>query len=289
VEGGSFCVVAMGRLGGREMTAASDLDLVFIYDAPETIERSDGARPLPLMTYYARLAQRLIAALTVLTAAGGLYDVDMRLRPTGNKGPAAVSLASFSRYHAQAAWTWERLALTRARVVAGPAALQRKIEQVMRESLTRDAEPATLAHEVREMRDRLAAEFRDRGPWELKFARGGLVDIEFVAQFLQLRHGRHAAEVLHPNTVTALERLSRCGLLNDQDANAIIAAARLQLVLLQILRISSVGAFDPEQATGGMKALLMRAAGADEFHALEIGLAAAQAEARSVFDRLLPA
>jgi glutamate-ammonia-ligase adenylyltransferase len=289
VQGGSFCIVAMGRLGGREMTYASDLDLIFIYDAPEQSERSNGARPLPLMSYYARLAQRLIAALTVLTAEGGLYDVDMRLRPTGNKGPAAVSLASFSRYHAQDVWTWERLALTRARVVAGPAGLQRKIERVMRESLTREAEPARLAREVREMRDRLAAEFPDRGRWDLKFARGALVDIEFVAQFLQLRHGRDSAEVLHPNTVVALERLGAAGFLEEQDANALIDAARLQLALLQILRISFDGAFDPEQATAGMKVLLIRAAGADEFHALETRLAAAQAEARGVFERLLPA
>ncbi|HEX4077768.1 MAG TPA: bifunctional [glutamine synthetase] adenylyltransferase/[glutamine synthetase]-adenylyl-L-tyrosine phosphorylase [Rhizomicrobium sp.] len=289
VEGGSFCVVAMGRLGGCEMTSASDLDLIFIYDAPEQTERSNGARPLPLMTYYARLAQRLIAALTVLTAEGGLYDVDMRLRPTGNKGPAAVSLASFSRYHARDAWTWERLALTRARVVAGPAALQEKIERVMRESLTRETEPTRLAREVREMRGRLAAEFPERGQWDLKFARGGLVDIEFVAQFLQLRSGRDSAEVLHPNTVAAFERLSARDFLSEQDANALIVAARFQLALLQILRISFDGAFDPEQATAGMKALLMRAAGADEFHALESRLAAAQAEARGVFDRLLPA
>ncbi|HEY0301139.1 MAG TPA: bifunctional [glutamine synthetase] adenylyltransferase/[glutamine synthetase]-adenylyl-L-tyrosine phosphorylase, partial [Rhizomicrobium sp.] len=112
IPGGAFAVVAMGKLGGREMTAGSDLDLIFVYDVSDSAEHSDGPRPLPVIVYYARLAQRFIAALTAHTAAGGLYDVDMRLRPTGNKGPAAVSLASFARYHAGESWTWERLALT---------------------------------------------------------------------------------------------------------------------------------------------------------------------------------
>ena len=101
MPGGAFAVVAMGKLGGREMTAGSDLDLIFVYDVPEGVEQSDGPKPLPVIVYYARLAQRLIAALTALTAAGGLYEVDMRLRPTGNKGPVAVSLESFARYHAE--------------------------------------------------------------------------------------------------------------------------------------------------------------------------------------------
>ena len=128
VKGGGFAVVAMGKLGGREMTASSDLDLVFVYDAPAEVEASDGARPLAVSLYFARLAQRLIAALTTATAAGTLYEVDMRLRPTGNKGPVAVSLESFARYHASEAWTWEHMALTRGRVIAGPQGLGARVD-----------------------------------------------------------------------------------------------------------------------------------------------------------------
>ncbi|MGZ5178638.1 MAG: bifunctional [glutamine synthetase] adenylyltransferase/[glutamine synthetase]-adenylyl-L-tyrosine phosphorylase, partial [Burkholderiales bacterium] len=113
MPGGAFAVVAMGKLGGREMTSGSDLDLIFVYNVPQGVEASDGEKPLPVIVYYARLAQRLIVALTALTGAGGLYEVDMRLRPTGNKGPVAVSLESFARYHATESWTWERMALTR--------------------------------------------------------------------------------------------------------------------------------------------------------------------------------
>ncbi|HEV7960253.1 MAG TPA: bifunctional [glutamine synthetase] adenylyltransferase/[glutamine synthetase]-adenylyl-L-tyrosine phosphorylase, partial [Rhizomicrobium sp.] len=120
IPDGGFAVVAMGKLGGREMTASSDLDLVFVYDVPLGIDSSDGAKPLSPTLYFARLAQRLIAALTTATAAGTLYDVDMRLRPTGNKGPVAVSLKSFADYHANESWTWEHMALARARLVAGP-------------------------------------------------------------------------------------------------------------------------------------------------------------------------
>src|SRR5207302_5313817 len=125
-----------GKLGGREMTASSDLDLVFVYDAPAGVEVSDGAKPLPTPLYFARLAQRLIAALTTPTAAGALYEVDMRLRPTGNKGPVAVSLKSFARYHAKDAWTWERLALTRARVLLAPDQLRRAIEDIIAKTIS---------------------------------------------------------------------------------------------------------------------------------------------------------
>ncbi|HEY3639088.1 MAG TPA: bifunctional [glutamine synthetase] adenylyltransferase/[glutamine synthetase]-adenylyl-L-tyrosine phosphorylase [Rhizomicrobium sp.] len=288
VEGGSFCVVAMGRLGGREMTSASDLDLIFVYETPSHIEQSSGPRPMPAMVYYAKLAQRLIAALTVQTAEGGLYEVDMRLRPTGNKGPAAVSLESFARYHADDAWTWERLALTRARVIAGPDLLKRKIEDIIRTSLTRKMDAARLAHDVRDMRQKLEMQFPAKGSWDLKFVPGGLVDIEFAAEFLLLRHAWQAPELLEPNTHIALARLRDVGFLEASDADALTEAARLQIALLQIQRMAVTGAFHPESATPGMKALLCRAAGIDDFASLQRKLAALQNSARAVFDKLLP-
>ena len=288
VRGGSFCVVAMGRLGGREMTSASDLDLIFIYDAPEQTESSSGPRHLPVMVYYAKLAQRLIAALTVQTAEGGLFEVDMRLRPTGNKGPAAVSLQSFARYHADDAWTWERLALTRARAIAGPEQLRQRTGEIIGASLTRRADPARLAQDVREMRGKLQTQYPAHGPWDLKFARGGLVDIEFITEFLQLRHAHEEPEILEPNTIAALERLGGAGYLSKPDAQTLIETARLQLDLLQILRIAVSGTFDPAGATPAMKSLLVRAAGAADFAALEKRLVAGQIATKAIFDKLLP-
>ncbi len=285
IEGGAFCVLAMGKLGGREMTASSDLDLIFVYDAPAGCEQASGG--LPVIVYYARLAQRLIAALTVHTGEGGLYEVDMRLRPTGSKGPVAVSLESFERYHAREAWTWERLALTRARVISGPSRLGERVEEAVAQTLRRRSDPAVLAREVREMRARIAVEYPGRSLWDLKHAAGGLVDIEFAAQFLQLRYGSRHPSILSTNTLAALEGIAAAKLLSYHDANVLIGAARLQQALTHVLRIAVDGVLDPAEATEGLKALLVRAGGAPDFPALEKALVAAQAEAHDVFRRLV--
>jgi glutamate-ammonia-ligase adenylyltransferase len=282
IPGGEFCVLAMGKLGGREMTAASDLDLIFIYDAPAEA-MSSGPKPLAATTYYARLAQRFIAALTVPTAEGTLYEVDMRLRPTGNKGPVAVSLESFARYHSVESWTWERLALTRARVVAGSASLGLKVSDVIRQTLSASLDAAKVLRDAAEMREKLAAQFAARSHWDLKFARGGLVDIEFVAQTLQLTHSGRVA--LNSNTVSALNALEEIGALTAHEASALVSAYRLELALTQILRIAVDGLLDVEAATIGLKRLLARAGGEADFESLESGLRDAQARAFAIFNR----
>ncbi|MEK7819610.1 MAG: bifunctional [glutamine synthetase] adenylyltransferase/[glutamine synthetase]-adenylyl-L-tyrosine phosphorylase, partial [Pseudomonadota bacterium] len=142
--GETLAVVAMGKLGGREMTPSSDLDLIFIYEVPAGMDASDGAKPLPPSQYFARLSQRLINSLTALTAEGRLYEVDMRLRPSGNKGPLAVALDGFVRYQEEEAWTWEHMALARARAVAGPAGLRDRVTQAIRRVLARPRDPARL-------------------------------------------------------------------------------------------------------------------------------------------------
>ena len=287
VRGGQFCVIAMGKLGGREMTAGSDLDLIFVYDAPPEVEASDGRKPLPTSLYYARLAQRLIAALTVPTAEGVLYEVDMQLRPTGNKGPVAVSLESFMRYHEAESWTWERMALTRARLVAGPAELAAKLDAVIRMTLSRAADWTKLAADARDMRAKVAAQYPGKNAWDLKYAPGGLMDIEFAAQTLQLRYASAHPDVLSANTLDALDRLAAARLIDADAADGLIAAARFQHALTQALRIALDGPLDAASATPGLKALLLRAAGEDDFAALEARLAALQARARAIFVRLL--
>jgi glutamate-ammonia-ligase adenylyltransferase len=290
IDGGAFAVIAMGKLGGREMTAGSDLDLIFVYDAPQHIEASNGAKPLPVAVYFARLAQRLISALTAQTAEGGLYDVDMRLRPTGNQGPVAVSLESFSRYYrTREAWTWERLALTRGRVIAAPDGLRRQIEEAVSAGLRLKIDEARLVADVREMREKLAAQFPAKSMWDLKFAAGGLIDIEFAAQFLQLKHAPDLCNVLDPNTVEMLQRLAQEKLITADQARALIGACELQHALTQVLRIAVDGVLDPAHATAGLKALLVRAGDAEDFPALEKKLARAQSAARKVFAQLLTA
>jgi glutamate-ammonia-ligase adenylyltransferase len=283
VPGGRFAVIAMGKLGGREMTAASDLDLIFVYDVPGAHEHSDGPQPMPVIVYYARLAQRLIAALTVLTAAGGLYEVDMRLRPTGNKGPVAVSLESFRRYHETEAWTWERLALTRARAITGSPDLCHEVEQVIGATLTATTDPAKLITDAREMRQKLAAQFPGKNRWDLKFAPGGLIDIEFVAQTLQLRDAPAHPDLLDTNTIAALNKLRALGALKAADADTLLEASAFQQALTQVLRIAVDGTLDPQAVTPGLKALLLRAVDAADFDVLQQRLAELQTQARAIF------
>ena len=187
LPGGQAAVLAMGKLGGREMTAGSDLDLIIVYDYEGDGAQSDGAKSLPGSHYYTRFTQRLIAALSAETAEGSLYQVDMRLRPSGNQGPVATKLSSFISYQLGSAWTWEHLALTRARVVTGPASLRREIGTTIKEVLSRPRDRAKVAEDVRAMRAKIADDKGSADVWDLKQVRGGLIDLEFIAQFLQTR------------------------------------------------------------------------------------------------------
>jgi glutamate-ammonia-ligase adenylyltransferase len=287
VKGGAFVVIAMGKLGAAEMTAGSDLDLIFVYDALPGTEQSDGAKPLAVSQYYARLAQRLIAALTAPTAEGGLYEVDMQLRPTGSQGPAAVSLEAFTRYHATQSWTWERMALTRARVIAGGPILAGAVREVVRHTLCRRADKEVLRADASEMRRKVAAHNPGTSPFDLKYVRGGLMDIDFTAQLLQLQYGQQDPAILAQGTQEVLRRLKAEAILSEADAIILATAAELQLALLQVLRIAVDGPLDTTTATSGLKALLARAGGVSRFESLERLLADLQTRAHAVFANLV--
>ena len=287
VPGGEAVVVAMGKLGGREMTASSDIDLILLYDVEEGAAQSDGARPLAPSHYYARLTQRLITALSAPTAEGTLYDVDMRLRPSGQKGPVATKLTSFMEYQAHEAWTWEHMALTRARVIAGTASLRARADAAIRATLVMPRDRDKIAADVRDMRLRIAAEKGTDKIWDLKQVRGGLVDLEFIAQHLQLVHAAAHPEVLDQNTIGALQRMADAGLLAAADAKSLAEAGRLVHDLTQILRLSLDHPFDPATAPGGLKVLLARAGGAKDFNALEVDLKAAISSVFNAFERLV--
>jgi len=287
VPDGGACVVAMGKLGGREMTAASDLDLIVIYDFDEKVTLSSGAKPLAPIQYYTRFTQRLISAFTSPTAEGILYPVDMRLRPSGQKGPVATQLSSFVHYQESEAWTWEHMALTRARVVSGPPALRASVEAAIRTALLRPRDRAKTAADVRDMRARIEKEKGTRDPWELKQVRGGLVDLEFIAQYLQLVHASGHPDVLSQNTADALERLSAAGLLPAAAADALLPAARLLNNLTQVLRLCLDEPFEPAKASDGLKVLLAQAGDAPDFGRLEAELISREAEVAALFDRLI--
>jgi len=275
-------VIAMGKLGSREMTAGSDLDMITLYDAGGA-EASEGPRPLPPSTYFPRLTQALVAALTVPTGEGRLYEVDMRLRPSGRKGPVATSLAGFTKYQAEQAWVWEHLALTRARVVAGSAGLAAEAEAAIRAALdARKGDPRVLA-EAREMRTRLLeAHAKDRAnPWSLKYAAGGLMEIEFLAQTGALHHGlacRRAG--------AAYPALAAAGWLAPAEAGTLAEALTLMQRLQQIERIALETPFDPATAGEGLRRAMARACGAEGFDALDAQLRALQGRAAAVCERV---
>lgn len=287
VPGGAAVVVAMGKLGGREMTAASDLDLIVVYDFDSEATSSSGSKPLPPTQYYTRYTQRLINAFTAQTSEGTLYDVDMRLRPSGQKGPVATQLSSFIAYQANEAWTWEHMALTRARVVSGPVPLRGRVEAAIRNVLVAPRDRARIAADVRDMRGRVFKEKGSKEIWELKQVRGGLVDLEFIAQHLQLVHAYDHPGILSQNTADTFRHLQQARLIDDTAAETLIPAAQLLGDLTQILRLCVEGAFVPAAATDGLKALLARSGGAPDFDRLSADLAETERRVVEEFERLV--
>jgi len=217
LPGGRFAVIAMGKLGGRQITIASDIDLIVVYDAPAGVV-SDGRRPLSAAEWYIRLTQRLTSAINSPLADGRLYEVDMRLRPSGNAGPLAVSLETFRRYQTTEAWTWEHMALTRARVIHGPGDLRDAIEATIRTVLTRPRDAAALLRDAADMRRRIDGQYATDNPWDVKYVRGGMIDIDFIAQYLQLRHGAERQEILSVDTRAALRTAGALGFLDPRTA-----------------------------------------------------------------------
>ena len=211
----------------------------------------------------------------------------MRLRPSGRSGPVATMLGSFESYQENEAWTWEHLALTRARVVSGPPAFAARVEKVIRDVLCRPRDAETIAGDVVEMRAAIAAEKGDKERWNLKYVAGGLVDLEFIAQHLQLVHAAEQPDILDTATARVLDKAARLGLLAPQDADVLRPAVRLYQNLTQILRLCLTGPFDPKAAGPGLLSLLARAADVPDFTTLEAHLAETQARVRASFVRML--
>jgi glutamate-ammonia-ligase adenylyltransferase len=287
IEGAKLALIAMGKLGGREMTASSDLDLILVYDAPD--RESAGAQPLPASTYFARLTQRFINALTAPTQSGKLYDVDMRLRPSGRAGPVATHIESFQRYHAEAAWTWEHMALSRARLIAGEPALRARVTEIIRAVLTRPRERRSLARDVADMRLRIEKESPVKDVWEIKYAKGGLVDLEFIVQFLMLAHAADEPGVLQTNTREALRALAEHSVLSAEHHRVLEEGRLLLHTLMQVLRVAVEGPFVPAEAGAGLAALLCRAADAPSLSRLESRLIETQSDIAALFEDIVVA
>ncbi len=283
---GDVAVVALGKAGSREMTAGSDLDLMAIY-RPKAVSAQSAIKGWAAETFYTRFTQRLMSALLAPTAEGGLYDVDLRLRPSGTQGPVAVNLAAFEGYYAKEADTWEYLALTRARVVWSTSPqFARDAEAAIETALRRPRDAARTAKDVRAMRVLMEKERPPKGFWDLKLAKGGLVDIEFAAQYLQIAHAA-AAGPLKAHTGQALIALREAGLVTQNAGRDLEAAWTLQQDLSQVLKVALPEAQDPSQEPEALRALLAKAGHADSFLALTDSLKTLKAAARKAYEAVL--
>ncbi|GAB0112909.1 bifunctional [glutamine synthetase] adenylyltransferase/[glutamine synthetase]-adenylyl-L-tyrosine phosphorylase [Acidisoma sp. C75] len=238
LEQAAFAVLLLGKGGSQEMMPGSDLDLMVIYDRPEEAEASDGPKPLAASQWFARLVTAFTTALTARGAEGALYTVDMRLRPSGNQGPVAVSLAAFRKYHAEQAWTWEQMALTRARIVTASAGFGPIVEEALAAALRPRHDAARIRADALDMRRRLLRDLPAQGPWDVKLIPGGTMEVEFIAQVLQLIHGAHRRERHDTTTATALAQLAAAGCLADSAAALLIEADRLWRTIQSALRLT---------------------------------------------------
>lgn len=287
IEGGAFAVIAMGKLGSRELSFGSDVDLVFIYDAPSMQAMSDGEKPLITGEYYTRLIRRFISAFSSLTSEGKLYDIDTRLRPSGNDGPVASSLRAFEQYYQETAWTWEFMALTKAKVIAGQPGLMKKIDAILQQTLSKSWDSTTLAKDIREIREKIAQQYPTSEPWAIKYVRGGLIDVEFIVQYLSLLHAKDRPEMLATNTGIALGKLGEAGILSAEDTQALVHAHLLLLDAQSILRLTSGDVSHHPTLSPGIKEELVRLRPEEDFATLETHLLEAQQVVKMHYERLL--
>jgi [glutamine synthetase] adenylyltransferase / [glutamine synthetase]-adenylyl-L-tyrosine phosphorylase len=264
VANSELVILALGRLGGGLLTHASDLDLIYLFTG-DFADESDGPKPLGATHYYNRLGQRLSSGLSAPTAAGALYEVDTRLRPSGGDGPLVASVASFARYQRESAWTWEHMALTRARVAYGSTAARTAVETVIQDVLTKPRETQALAKDIVTMRRDMAAHKPPLGPLDVKLADGGLVDLEFAVHFHQLANGI----ALNPHIPAAINALAQANLVDP----ALGPAHDLLTRLIVTLRLISPGMEAPGPAT---QAIVARACGTENWDDLLARVAAAR-------------
>ncbi len=282
VPGARVAVLGFGKLASREMTAQSDLDFVMLYEASDPNLMSDGEKPLAASQYFARLTQRLIAAVSSPTAEGVLYETDMRLRPSGNAGPLATSFAGFQTYHEESAWTWEHLALTRARVVLADIGFGEKVEDAIAGVLARPRDVAKTIDDVVAMRALMARERPPRHPYDLKLASGGIVDLEFIAQTGQLLAGK-AIDAPQATVATVLGRMFDVGLLPEGER--LVEIHGVYSTILEVMSAALSDPFRDEGWTGAFRELIAQRTNRPNFERLSADIAEMQGEVSAAAER----
>jgi len=287
MPGGEFIILGMGKLGGREMTFSSDLDVIFIYRGDPDQGQSEGPRALPLSQYYGRLSQRLVTALSALTPEGKLYKIDARLRPSGASSPLASEVGGFASYQEKSAWNWEHMALTRARVIAGTPSLAREVEKIVKNVLHKPRDNKKLVCDVADMRERIDRERYTENYWRLKHVRGGLLDLEFIAQYLQLREASKHPNIIGPETDKVFEQLAQVSIIEEDHARKMAETVRLLRRLQALLRLTVGKNREERQYPAGVRQALVRAAGVGSFDEVKNLLMEAEKNARAYYARFV--
>lgn len=287
IPGAECAIIGMGKLGSFEMTATSDLDIVLVYDFDDEKPESDGPRPLHAAQYFGRLAQRLISALTVATRRGSLYEVDMRLRPSGRQGPLAARLSTFQAYQKDEAEFWEHMALSRSRIIAGGRNISKVLEATIQECIRQPRDETVLKTSIRDMRKLIATEKGEDDSWDLKLVSGGLMDIEFIAQYFVLKHGPGNPEILSTQTAEILNRIGERGLADLNHTNTLIEAHALYSAVIQMTRLAVPGKFDPGQVAAGVLRRIAAAANCPDFKMVEGSIKDMRQAVRDIFNTIL--
>jgi glutamate-ammonia-ligase adenylyltransferase len=290
VAGGRFCILALGKLGSRELTPASDLDLIFVYDCDDLSDESDGQKPLAASQYYGRLGQRIINAIMARTAEGTLYEADMRLRPSGNKGPISTSLEGFKRYYEESAWTWEHMTLVRSRAVFDTHELGQDVEHAVRAILRQSRDQKTIAKEVATMRGRIEKQYKIKCPWAIKHVAGGLVDVDFISQYLVLAIAKESPEIIKNTSQEIIFIAIQLGAIDEADGQALIDAARLYQQLSTFLALAIEGTLTDDRVAQFSPSLirdLTDITDAENFEHLTRQLVDTEARTRHIFERMI--
>jgi [glutamine synthetase] adenylyltransferase / [glutamine synthetase]-adenylyl-L-tyrosine phosphorylase len=287
IPGGDFAIIGLGKLGSREMTFGSDIDLVFVYDAPDSEILSDGEKGFTAGVYYNRLAHRFLNALTTMGRDGRLYEVDTRLRPSGKQGMLATSLLGLEHYFNELAWTFEYMAFTKARVVSGGMMLRQALDKFVTAQLRKPRDVEKLRSDVADMRVRIDKEFGTTNPWDIKYVRGGLIDIDFMTQFLLLSHAPQAHDARPGSAADTLAWLKDSRRIDAPLADSLLAADRFLGHVFNMVRLCCDRAFNEATAPPGLQKLLYESAQEKDFKSLKARLLEVEAAVLDHYIQLL--
>lgn len=283
---GELALVAMGSYGGKDLSYVSDLDLILLYrvDDPNGVS---SKKSLPASQYFSRLGNHVITGLTARTSEGQLYEIDMRLRPSGKSGPLVVTLETFKDYQLNSAWIWEHMALTRARVVIGSTGFKKKIETTIFEALSLKRDPNKLLTNTYDMRERIRKEFGTKNIWDTKQIKGGLVDLEFICQYLQLKEGHKKPNIFKNNIQDSIQSLANENILSSDEASGLISSHQLQLTIQGILRLCYQEEALEEEFSQELKFIIMDLVGITDFEDLKTQLEEAQSLVYALYQEII--